>query len=41
MAVLLFREDETREVLLSKEYLPSNAAEGDILFVKFNEDDCV
>ncbi|MBT2661644.1 DUF3006 domain-containing protein [Bacillus sp. ISL-45] len=41
MAVLLFRDDETKEVLLSKESLPSNAAEGDLLFVKFNEDGSV
>lgn len=41
MAVLLFREDETREVLISKESLPSNASEGHILLVEFNEDDSV
>ena len=41
MAVLLFRDDETREVLISKESLPSNAVEGDILFIGFNEDGSV
>ncbi|KIY23864.1 MULTISPECIES: DUF3006 domain-containing protein [Mesobacillus] len=41
MAVLLFREDETTEVLIGKESLPSSAEEGDILFVEFNEDDSV
>ncbi len=41
MAVLLFRDDETREVLLTKESLPSNATEGDILFIEFNEDNSV
>ncbi|MBT2644695.1 DUF3006 domain-containing protein [Bacillus sp. ISL-41] len=38
IAVLLFRDDETKELLISKVSLPPNAAEGDILFVEFNED---
>jgi len=41
MAVLLFRDDETREVLINRKSLPSNADEGDIFFIEFNEDDSV
>ncbi|MCM3576472.1 DUF3006 domain-containing protein [Mesobacillus subterraneus] len=41
MAVLLFRDDETKEILLSRESLPSNAAEGDILFVEFTQNGSV
>lgn len=38
---MLFRNDETREVLISKESLPPNAAEGDILFIEFNRDNSI
>lgn len=41
MVVLLFKDDETKELFISKESLPSNAAEGDILFVEFNVDGSV
>lgn len=41
IAVLLFRDDETNEVLISQKSLPSDADEGDILYIEFNEDDSV
>ena len=41
IAVLLFRDDETKELLISKESLPLNAEEGDIVFIEFNEEGSV
>ena len=37
-AVLLFREDEMIQVLKNKNDLPANTAEGDILYLQFNEE---
>lgn len=40
-ATLLLREDETKEVIVSLEELPSYAKEGDILDVMFLDDQSV
>ncbi|WP_077212033.1 DUF3006 domain-containing protein [Bacillus dakarensis] len=37
-AVLLFREDESIQVLKNKTELPADVSEGDILYLQFNED---